>query len=253
MISKKNFPPPFFYLLAIFLGLLVLGLTGIFRPVRGLVEKTLVVPLKEKVYGWQRVFKKDLGEGALRNERELSELKVKIASLQQENQELRRLLSAPLPKNWQFLPVKVIGVEGENLTIDMGGRDGVTRGMVAVLGDAYLGRVDDVSERIAKIKLASSWEEKLAVKIVDRETGQISGQGLLIGRSQGRMKIEQILSTEETKKGDLVIVNLEGGDLLIGEVEEVFITKGEPFKTAAVKRLFNPEELNTIFLVRGKL
>ena len=255
MFVKKSFPRPFFYLLAVFSILFLIGLTGISRPFRQLEEKILIIPLREKIFRWQKTLKKDLNADSLKNESNLnlSELQVKNAALLEENQELRQLLSVPLPKNWQFLPVKVIGVEGEILIIDAGGKDGLVRGMIAVSGGSYIGRVDDVSESIGRIKMASFLEEKLSVKIVDKETNQINGRALAIGRGLDRINLEQILSSEFPQKSDLVMVSLSGGDLLVGEVNEVTQTKGEPFKTATVKTLFDPENLSTIFLVRGKL
>ena len=221
---------------------------------RAWVEKILVIPAKEEVYQWQRFFKKDLGTCALKNEKEIAELEAQIAVLTEENREQRRLLSSPLPKNWQFLAVKVIGLDGEVLTINRGKGESVKEGMVAISGSTFLGKVNSVSEEMAQIRLPSFPEERLMVKIVAKENPSlIQGKGLLVGRGQGKMKIEQILAAEEVTKGNLVITNLESGDLLVGEVEEVMATKGEVFKTSQVKRFFNPEELETIFLVKGKI
>ena len=216
------------------------------------MKKKTTIPLKEKVYNWQRFFKKDLGGCELKNEKEISELRAKIATLLEENKEQKRLLSAPLPKSWQFLTVKAIGSNDETVEIDAGNNEKVMEGMVAVLQDTYLGKVSKVSEGISQIKLATFGDEKLVVKIVSTDSS-ISGKGLLVGLGQGRMRVEQILFSENVKKSDLVLTNIEGGDLLIGKIEEVVEVKGEPFKSALVKRLFNPEELNTIFLIRGKL
>ncbi len=252
-MQSSKLPTPFFYLLGIFLLILLLGLTGVFRPLRALAEKVLIIPAKEEVFAWQRFFKKDLGGCQLQNERETAELKTKIASLTEENQAQQRLLSSPLPKNWQFLSAKVIGTEGEKLIINKGREDGVLTGMVGLTGETYLGRVDEVSERLAKLKLPSFLEERLMVKIVSGQEKVGLGLGLLIGRGEGRMRVEQILSSEEVKAGTLVMTSVEGGDLLVAEVEEIVQSRGETFKSAMVRRLFNPEELNTIFLIRGKL
>jgi len=257
----KKIPTQVYYLLAIFLVIFLLGLTGIFRPAQSLLEKTLVIPVKQKVYDWQRFSKKELGDCQLKNEKETAELKAKIASLTEENLAQKRLLSAPLPKDWQFLPVAVIEVKDETLTLSLGKRDGIREGMVALLGETYLGRVTLVSEELSQVRLPSFLEEKLLVKIVSSEVEKIVsfpdqvtlGKGLSVGRGQGRIRVEQILSSEGIAKGNLVITNVEGTDLLVGEVEEVIEKKGEVFKSALVKRFYNPEELDTIFLVRGKL
>lgn len=233
--------------------MLFLNYLGVFGPMRGLVEKWLVVPVKASVYTWQRRFHTDLNSCSLKNDKEAAELKAQIVSLQEENFQQRKLLSSPLPKNWQFLPVKVIGVDNEILTIAAGKRDGVSEGMVAVDGTTYLGKVTSVSENMAQISLPSYFEEKLVVKVASSSADPVVAKGLLIGRGQGSMRIDQILASELPAKGDVVLTSAEGGDLLVGEIEDVIVVQGEAFKTAQVKRLFNPEDLTTIFLVRGKI
>lgn len=252
MHNKRRLPSQFYYFLLFFVLIFLLNFVGAFKGLRGLAESYIVVPIKEKIFTWQRRFKKDLGGCGLINEKEIKELKAKIAVLKEENLSQKRLLSSPLPKNWQFMTVKVIGVEGEELIIGSGARDGVLEGMAAVAGETYLGKVVKVSEKIAAIKLPSYFEEKTVVTIVSKEK-ETFGKGLLVGKGEGKMKVEQILSSEKVEKGNLIITNIEGGDLFIGEIEDVFQNSGEVFKNASVKRYYNPEELNTIFLVRGRI
>jgi cell shape-determining protein MreC len=246
MFNRRPLPPLFFYLIFILIGFLALNFLGIFRPLRRLVEKSLIIPAQEKIYRGERFFKNDLGDCVLKNEREMAELRAQLTVLAEENKEQKRLLSSPLPRNWRFMPVKVVGLGEETLTINQGKSEGVKEEMVAVWGQIFLGKVVSVSEKMAQIRLPSFFEERLMV----RAGGSL---GLLIGRGQGKMRIEQILAAERVTKGDLVMTNLEGGDLLVGEVEEVIAVKGEVFKTAQVKRLFNPEELETIFLIKGRI
>jgi cell shape-determining protein MreC len=252
MFNKKRLSSFFYCLLALFLLLYFLNFLGAFKGLRFLAESTLVVPLKEKIYTWQRRFKKDLDGCGLINEKEVKELKARIAVLEEENLSQKRLLSSPLPKNWQFMTVKVIGSEGEELTISSGIRDGVSEGMIAVFGETYLGKVEKVSEKIAIVRLASFFEEKAVVNITSKDK-EIFGKGLLVGKGEGKMKVEQILSSEKAEKGNLIFTSVEGGELFVGEVEEIFQNQGEVFKNVSVKRFYNPEELNTIFLVRGRL
>lgn len=258
---RKKVPVQLYYLLAIFLVIFLLGLAGVLRPLRGFFERTLIIPTKQKAYDWQRFLKKDLQGCQLQDERQIAELKAKIASLTEENLSQKRLLSAPLPKDWQFLLVKVIEVKDETLTLGLGAQDGVKEGMVAIFGETYLGKVTSVSEALCQIRLPSFPEEKLRVKFVSGEPGAalsssdkaILGEGLSVGRGQGKTRVEQILSSEKVEKENLVITNVQGTNLLVGAVEEVTEKRGEVFKNASVKILYNPEELNTIFLVRGKL
>jgi cell shape-determining protein MreC len=254
MSFKRSIPSSLIYLIVICSLLFLLSLTGVIKPMRKLIEKALIIPLKEKVYHGQRFFKKDLETCKLANEKELAEMKVKLAALGEENKEQKRLLSAPLPKNWQFLTAKVIGLGEESLTLNIGEAEGAKVGMVALSGQSFLGKVSETSQGMSKVRLASFFEEKEMVRLIGKEGERgLVGQGLLVGKGEGRMKVEQILRSEDIKKGDLVVLGETGENLLVGEVEEVIQLPGETFKTAQVKRLFNPEELQTVFLVRGKI
>lgn len=252
MFNKKKLPSSFYYLFFLFCFLFVLNFLGAFSGIRGIAELKIVIPIREKVFTWQRRLKKDLDGCGLINEKEVKELKARIAVLEEENLSQKRLLSSPLPKNWQFMTVKVIGVEGEELLIAGGAKDGVREGMAAVSGETFLGRVIKVSERTAVIRLPSFFGEKFVVSVISEEREHF-GKGLLLGRGEGKMKVEQILASENVQKGNLVITNVDGGSLFIGEVEEVIQNIGEVFKSASVKRFYNPEEITTIFLVKGRI
>lgn len=250
MFNKQKFPKPFLYLLAIFGLIYVLGRLGALNWARRIAERSLVIPAKQALYDQQRRLKQKPDDCETAVKKEIAELKVQIASLAEENLQQKRLLSSPVPKNWQFLTGSVIGADNETLMISKGRQDGIKEGMVAVTGETYLGKAVKVSEGVSEIRLSSFFEEKLAVKIISENDKVISARGLLVGLGQGKMRVEQILAQEGVKVGDLVITTVEKGDLLIGEVEEVMEVKGEVFKTAQVVRLFNPEELTTIFLLR---
>lgn len=253
MFRKTKLPPIFFYLFLVFLGIFLLGLTGIFRPLTRLVEKKAIIPLRQKVYDWQRLRRKDLNGCQIFNESEVDQLKAKISSLEEENKEQKRLLSAPLPKNWQFLTAAVIDTDNETLTINKGRLDGVKKNQICLSGNFYLGKVFAVSENMSQIRLSTFNDERLLVKIVDGKNSGMMGRGLLAGKGLGVMKVEQILVKENINNDNLVLTNVEGGDLLVGKVEEVVKQKDGVFKTATVRRLFNPEELETIFLIRRRL
>lgn len=241
----SKFPPFLSYLAAIITAVLLFSLTGF--------GKSAVRSIKQEIYDWQRSLKKDLNGCELKNQKEVFELKGKIAVLEEENRAQRRLLSAPLPKNWQFLPVKVVGLEGETLTIDAGKDDGIEKEMPVIEAGTFLGRIAKVEKNSAEVRLSSFVEEKSVVSIFFTKDKSVVGRGLLVGWGEGRMKVEQIYLSENTQKNDLVMLNTGGADLLVGIIDEIIDKKGEMFKSAAVKRLYNPEELGTVFVVKGKL
>lgn len=253
MNERRKIPKQLFTASAIGIFLLILGFTGILKPVRGLIEKSIVIPVKEKIYTWQRAFKKDLKGCELYNEKQLAELKVQIAGLKEENLAQRKLLASPLPKDWKFTLVKVIGSDGEELSVSSGKTEGILEGMVAVFEKTYLGKIAKAGENISYIRQPSSFNEKLSIKVVSKDSNEIVGKGLLVGRGVGKMRLEQILLKEKVQKGDLIMLETLGGTLFVGRISEVYENKGEVFKTALVERLYNPEELKTIFLVSGKI
>jgi len=252
MFKKTNFPPVFLYLFFIFIIVFLLGSLGVVKPLRSFTEKSMILPLKQKLYDLKLISNKNQRENQCQQCKSEAELKVKIASLEEENREQKRLLSSPLPKNWQFLEVKIIDYKNESLTIDKGAEDGVKEGMIAVDGNTFLGTVRKAVGKMSTIRMPTYPDEKYVVKIIDKD-GEITGKGLLVGTGVGKMKIEQILPSENVQKGNLVSVNLEGGELLVGEIDEVVIQKDELFKTSSVTGLNNLQDLNTIFLVRGRL
>lgn len=248
---RAKIPKKFYSLLIVLLVIFLLGLTGIFKPIRNLAEKKLIMPIRQKIFDWRLTNKKNLGDCTLAGEKEITELKTKIVFLEEENRQQKRLLSSPLPKAWKFQTVKVIGAENETLLISAGEQDNLKLGMMAITGDTYLGKVYQVSQSISKIHLPSFADEKMAVGIIDKENHSLTGRGLLVGKGEGGMRIDQIILSEKVKPQDIVRVEVLGSTLMVGVIEEMVERKGDMFKSALVKRLYNPAELETIFLIRN--
>lgn len=251
---KRKIPSTVYYLFAILLILFLFDRIGAFGWIRCGVEKGLIIPVKENIFRWQRSLKKDLNGCGLAGESQIAELKAKILSLQKENEDQKRLLSLQLPKDWKFIEAKVIEVNGETLMLNAGKQAGVKEGMTLIFGNTYLGKVFSVSESMSIVRLPSFPEEKsVAFVVLEGESKMTVGRGLLVGAGLGKMKLEQIFLSENIKTNDLVQINIDGGDLLVGKVDEIIEKKGEVFKSASVKTLYNPEELGTVFLINGRI
>ncbi|NIT03518.1 hypothetical protein GTO10_01080, partial [Candidatus Saccharibacteria bacterium] len=124
---------------------------GILRPVKGLVESG-VNPIKKIVFGAKQSVMGGFSTvsfwrtGTVKiahleeRVRELSALSGEVASLREENEKMRRLLGAGLPKAWKFLPALAVG-RTEELFIDKGSSEGVEEGMMVISEKVLVGKV----------------------------------------------------------------------------------------------------------------
>lgn len=229
---------------------LLLALGDYFKllnSVKGFFEEKVVIPFKK------RNFNPKPENNCFSYQAEILSLKTQIASLKEENSSARKLLGAPLPSDWKFLPVKVIDQNDDEIIIDGGKNLGIKENMVAIFEGVFVGRVKRVSQNISKILVVTSFDSREVVKIINKETLSLSGKGLLVGRGREKIEIKEILAEEGVEEGDLLVVTVEGFDLPIGRIKKVNYQKGEVFKTALGIWEINPRYLQTIFLFFGKI
>lgn len=176
----------------------------------------------------------------------------KLDSCQEELRASRRLLGAPLPDNWQFLPVKIFKTQ-EAYFIDAGRQAGVKEGLPLLWENVYLGKVVEVKEQVARVELAVEKGSKTAVKM--RSEKGVGAKGILYGQGGIQAEVGRILIQEEVNQGDTVITAGEievPPDLAIGQIQKVIQEKNEIYQKAEVAMLVDPEKLETVFLLTKK-
>ncbi len=85
--------------------------------------------------------------------------KAKSELLEKENKDLKKLLNIKISKNTKKTYAKVIGTDfsqGYSITVNKGTNDGIIIGDIAVFGESLVGRVEEVFDKISKIKPISS-------------------------------------------------------------------------------------------------
>lgn len=229
------------------MAILLADYFGFLKPFKSFFESKLVIPV--------RISLKPVIETQTcpESQAEILSLKTQIASLKEEIISTRRLLGAPLPSDWRFLPVKVIGGSEDEIIIDKGEVDGIKKDFAAISAGIYLGKVEKVSPKISKIRLPAGQDSKEVAKIVNKESLSLVGKGLLLGKGGGKMELREILAEEEVDQDDLVVVTVEGFDLPVGKISSVNYKKGDVFKTALVEQEIKARNLQTIFLITGKI
>jgi cell shape-determining protein MreC len=185
-------------------------------------------------------------------EKEVARLNGVLAELntcQEELKDSRRLLGAPLPAEWQFLPVKLIKV-GDSYFINQGKQAGIKLGWPLVWENVYLGQVIEVQEQVSRVEVVGQEGSKISVKIKADEV--VQAKGILYGLGKIQAEVRQILAQEKVAKDDLVVTAGDENvppDLALAKVEEVIKEQNEVYQKAKVKLLIGPEQLETVFLV----
>lgn len=223
-------------------------------PFKGKFEQ-IINPTRVKVYAWVRKpgeffdslrVKEETIERVGKIERELESCQYQFQELKKENEDFRRLLQAPLPKRWAFLPAKALGKK-RHLIIDKGKTDGVKEGMTVVFENYLVGRIVKTSALSSLVLLASDAESKISVKT---EGGV---RGLLEGRFGTRLFLTRVLQKDILGIGELVVTSGEEGylpDLLIGKIKSKEEESHRPFQEAEVEPILEYDKLENVFIVK---
>ncbi len=205
-------------------------------------------------FPWQRNLSwcPDQNERTIELEKEVARLTGFLAqerALQEELEASRRLLGAPLPAEWQFLPAKIFKVD-QAYFIDQGKEAGVRIGQPLIWENVYLGKVIEVQEQVARVELVIEEGSKTPVKIVSEEETQ--AKGILSGKGSLQAELDRVLIQEVLKEDDLVVTagDLEiPPDLAIGKIKKLIQIKSEVYQRAEVVLTLDPERLSIVFLI----
>lgn len=210
--------------------------------------------------GWQKLTGSLAG-----SQKEIDGLRLRVKELTidqnrlsvclEENESLKKLLGAPLPSSWKFLPAKVIGNDGR-LRLNVGKEQGVMKETIVVSENFLVGKVAEVGEHDSKIILPTTAGAKIPVAIKsifgNGKNGEIVGRGLLLGGGKLDLVLDRVLQEEKIKKGDLVVSLGDSGwepDLVIGQVGEILSQPVDIWQKAEVIPLLNYQKLREVYVV----
>ena len=186
---------------------------------------------------------------------ELSYYQGKAISSQQifdENKRLRHLLAMPLPPDLIFNDAKVIGSQGDYLTINKGVRDRVEEGQLVLAGNYLVGRVEKVLEKQAKILRIDSIKFSTPI-LIFRDDPNCFSQNQLCQQGKGvthGTKVERILREESVVEGNLIALLDGPRGILVGRVVEVSESTDRIFLEAKFEPLVDFSKLTEVFLIR---
>lgn len=231
---------------------------GIFRGVRGVTEMVLV-PVERGVFGVSTVLRSPIqtmrfwrsGVARIADlERQVTELRVdaaRLAALEEEKAAMRRLLGAPLPPQWSFIPAPLVG-RGEEISIGVGVRDGVETGDVVVCADVLLGSVIETSQRQSRVRLLTDSGSKIPVYLPSS-----GADGLLEGRFGSQMVLTQVLQSANLYEGESLVTSGAFGPprgLVVGKLSQILSDETDVYQEALVEPIVDLGSLETVFVVK---
>lgn len=259
MVSRVNLRL-FLFLCLISLFLLLFDNLDLLKFPKGILQ-TVTLPLQYGLYqngNWTIKQIKTLLLSRTAAQENLA-LKQQLGELLTENADLKKRLSETAilidqehnlnPQTYDLKPARVIGL-GRYLLIEKGSIDGVTIGQAVVWKDNYIGQIKLISAKTSQVILAEDPDSKVAV-YSQGQGGK--AKGILIGLFGSKMLMDKILHQENVEAGDIVYSEGTEGilpkGLIMGKVAQVSERQNEIFKQAQVIPLFDPADLNVVFLI----
>ena len=264
-MSRKNDQKQLYlFLLLSFFSLCLVGFSRTFfgRGVRGFFERPVLPIQRFSVAVIHRISaplnwltqRQSLDEKNTQLKLEIAHLSSQLAEFsvcQEDKEAMRKMLDAPLPPSWHYLPAKAVGVGGR-LKINVGARAGVSFGQMVLAQDVLVGRVVSVSPFSSLVELVT--DPAVSIPAVTRAAGQkgILAKGIITGFGGNKMILRDILWEEAVGEGDFVYTSGEGewlANLLVGKVVRVEGGRVKNFREAVVEPFFEIKVLDSVFVV----
>lgn len=144
--------------------------------------------------------------------------------LEAENTALRNMLSLTPDPALHFVTARVIGDQGgafvRSMLVNVGNRDGVSRGQAALTGQGLAGRVAEVGAHTARVLLLTDMNSRIPILV-----GDTRDRAMLAGDNTGQPRLLYLEPRVELKVGDRVVTSGHGGvfppGLPVGQVVSV--------------------------------
>jgi rod shape-determining protein MreC len=263
----KSFPTRTLQIIAVIVvvvGVLLLALGGILRPVIGVVMDPFIAAqrwLSDRVMSVVDFFTlpRDVTNLLQRNvslENEISSLQSQVIQLEGQLNEAKVLyalldFARARPQN-QYLASAVIGRDPSPflhyIIIDHGSDDGIRYGMPVVTQQGLVGRVDAVTASASRVQLITDPGSVINVRMQS-----LKKEAQLIGSITGDINLISIPQDVVVNSGEILLTSGLGGnyppDVLIGQVTSVIKKENELFQSASVQPIVNFSSLRAVLII----
>lgn len=245
-------------------GILLLALGGIMRPVIGVVMDPFIAAqrwLSDRVMNVVDFFTlpRDVTNLLQRNvtlENEISSLQSQVIQLEGQLNEAKVLyalldFARARPQN-QYLASVVIGRDPSPflhyIIIDHGSDDGILYGMPVVTQQGLVGRVDAVTASASRVQLITDPGSVINVRLQS-----LKREAQLTGSITSDISLINIPQDVVVNPGEILLTSGLGGnypsDVLIGQVTSVIKKENELFQTASVQPIVNYSTLRAVLII----
>lgn len=164
---------------------------------------------------------------ALREENDLlRRWRTAAQGLESENARLRGLLNFKPDATATFITGRVIGDSGgaflRSVLVDIGGADGVRKGVAAVDNNGLVGRIAEVGRWSARILLITDLNSRIPVLV-----GESRERAILAGDNSDLARLDYLPAERSTGVGDLVITSGHGDAFPAGLPVGIVVATGE--------------------------
>ena len=263
----KSFPTRTLQIIAgvvVVVGILLLALGGILRPVIGIAMDPFIAAqrwISDRVTNVVDFFTlpRDVTNLLQRNvalENEISSLQSQVIQLEGQLNEAKVLyalldFARARPQN-QYLASAVIGRDPSPflhyIIIDHGSDDGIRYGMPVVTQQGLVGRVDAVTASASRVQLITDPGSVINVRMQS-----LKREAQLTGSITGDVNLVSIPQDAAVATGEILLTSGLGGnypaDVLIGQVASVTKKENELFQTASVQPIVDFSSLRAVLII----
>jgi rod shape-determining protein MreC len=254
-----------YFLVFFILSLLIVGAskTGFLNPLDSFF-KTIFLPVQTITY---QAFIKMTGFG---QNAQIQSLKAQNLVLTQrlvdqnklagDNKALQDQFQTTSPRSSNLVPADVVGapefISGfsvpESLILNRGTNDGVRLGDAVVYQSNLVGKVIQVTANLANVSLLTNASSLFTVKTLDTRA-----QGVAKGQGGGKIILDNVLLSDNLRKGDLVLtsgnINMQNlgfpPALTVGKIISVSKNPSDLFQKAEIESLVDLSKLEKVFVV----
>lgn len=166
-----------------------------------------------------------------------------------------------------LLPANIIGAPGfiPNVTVpeifilDKGEKDGIKAGMAVLYKDNLVGKITRVSPNLSAINLLTSPSSSFTAKIINPQNQSGDALGVIKGRGNGEMVLDNVLLSEKINKSDIVVTKgdiNEGNiglppDLIVGKIISIDKKPSNLFQKAQIRSFLDFSKISMVFVLTG--